>query len=199
VDQKVKRVDGYRSAMPGSDTEDEAAWAGGYSAQTVVWSTIGLVALAIAGLLVGLLGEPRATGGRTPSKFLGDLTGQLAMWVTIGTILLGWARAGHHLTKPIEWLSDHRLDLHIWTSIAATGLALFHTVEMLAYPLTVGWVSGTIATVYLLALFVTGWYYPRLREAWGEIQWRTVHWVLAVGAAGLGVLHFLITEGHFSV
>jgi hypothetical protein len=180
-----------------SSGSDETGWAEGYSTRAVTASLVGIVAMGALGLFVGLLGQPRGTGGRTPSKFLGDLFGQLAMWVSIGTIFFGWAWVGHRLTAPIQWLQDHRLDVHIWASVAATGFAVFHTAEMLAYPLTVGWISGTLATVYLLGLFVTGWYYPRLREAWGKIQWRTVHWVLAVGTAVLAVLHFLITDGHF--
>lgn len=87
------------------------------------------------------------------------------------------------------------MDLHIWTSTIALGLALLHTVELVFLAEFVGWLSGTLATVYLAALFVTGWWRPRLVRSWGLTRWRIVHWVLAIGVLVLSGLHWLAIEG----
>jgi hypothetical protein len=148
---------------------------------------------AIVGLTLGPYspGEPESEG----AEFLGGFNGWGAVGVMVGTLFLGWALSGRWLLRPLgDTLRRHRVGLHTWTSMAALGLALVHTVGLVARSDTRAWISGTASLALLLALFVTGWWRTACVRLWGLKTWRWVHWELAVGAILLGLEHWLIIE-----
>jgi hypothetical protein len=106
---------------------------------------------------------------------------------------LGSHRCRDHETLGL--LRRFRVDIHIWSSTIALALALLHTVELVVLEEFVGWLSGSIATVFLAALFVTGWWRPYFLQAWGRSRWRIVHWLLAIGVLVQSGLHWLALEG----
>lgn len=156
-----------------------------------------MAATILLGLAVGLTVGPYHPGEleNDGAEFLGGFNGWGAVSVMIGTLFLGWALSGRWLLRPLgDTLRRHRVGLHTWTSIAALGLALVHTVGLLARSDTRAWISGSASLVLMMALFVTGWWRTFYVKAWGLKTWRWVHWELAVGAILLGLEHWLIIE-----
>lgn len=186
-----------------SERGDDRLHAGGQSNRSLRWAAVILVASSLVGLALGgtLLAEEGTESGGEASgeELLEEIGGGWAGWsslvLIVATFFLGWARTGVPLTKPVDLLRRFRVDIHIWSSTIALGLALLHTVELVLLEEFVGWLSGTLATLYLGALFVTGWWRPYFVESWGLTRWRIVHWVLAIGVLALSGLHFLAIEG----
>lgn len=180
-------------------SEDQAS---GQSNRTLALAAGILLSLSLVGLALGLTiasEEAGETSRAGEEELLEEIGGGWAGWgslgLMVGTFLLGWARTGVALTRPVDLLRRFRVDLHIWTSTLALALALLHTVELVLLEEFVGWVSGTLATVYLAGLFVTGWWRPYFVKSWGLTRWRIVHWLLAVGVLVLSGLHWLAIEG----
>jgi len=185
--------------MAAASSEDRDH-AGRQTDRSLAIAAIVIVAASLIGAGLGMVadGEEEAAGGEE-EDLLEEIGGGWAGWGSLGliagTFFLGWARTGVALTRPIRLLRRWRIDIHIWTSTVALGLALLHTVELVLLAEFVGWLSGAIATVYLLALFVTGWWRPYFEGRWGRMRWRIVHWLLAIGVLVLSGLHWLAIEG----
>lgn len=188
------------SPMAVASGPGDEAHAGGRSNRTLAWAAALLAGLALAGLVLGSMVEgEEAAGGGEGEELLEEVGGGWAGWGSLGlmagTFFFGWARTGVALTRPSSLLRRWRVDAHVWTSTVALALALLHTVELVVLGEFVGWLSGTLATVYLVGLFATGWWRPYLVDRWGLSRWRIVHWVLAVGVLVLSGLHWLAIEG----
>jgi hypothetical protein len=167
----------------------------------VRWKTalaVGLmVAGAVAGSLVGLLGPQTSLDGRahgipqTDAQEAGGILGLVATWAMLGTLFLGWAWTG--VPVMLRWRA-HRVDVHNWVSLGVLALALFHTFEFTLFGDLRGWLSGWLSNLLLFALFATGWWRAYWVRRWGRGTWRVVHWELALGALALAFLHWLLVE-----
>jgi hypothetical protein len=174
--------------------------AGRQTDRSLALAAVVVVAASLVGAGLGVAAGAEAPGEAEGGEdLLEEIGGGWAGWgslaLMVATFFLGWARTGVALTRPVELLRRWRVVVHIWTSTIALGLALLHTVELVLLDEFVGWLSGTIATVYLLALFVTGWWRPYLEPRWGRSRWRIVHWLLALGVLAMSGLHWLAIEG----
>jgi hypothetical protein len=122
---------------------------------------------------------------------VGGILGLAANWAMVATFFLGWAWTGIPLM--LRWRAS-RIDVHNWVSIGILALAAFHTFEFTVFGDFRGWVSGWLANVLLVALFVTGWWRAYWVRRWGRSTWRVVHWELAIGAIAFAMLHWLLIE-----
>jgi hypothetical protein len=156
---------------------------------------LGIMGVAcILAAVIGLLGGPVTVGEETEVQELGGGTGWVALGIMVGVVFQGWARTGSWLMQRTGPLRRHRIEIHNWISIGALGLALFHGIELMALGDFRGWLSGSVATILMIALFVHGWWRQQWIQAFGRRPWRIVHWELAVGAIAFSLLHWLLIE-----
>jgi hypothetical protein len=142
------------------------------------------------GILVGLLGEPSKNGGENAFQTVGGATGWASLSIAIGVVFLGWHYTGVPIMNRLGPLRRHRIELHNWISIGALGFALFHGVELMALGDFRGWLSGWIATLLMLVLFVHGWWKYYWVGRWGLRAWRIFHWEIAVAAIAFSLAHW---------
>jgi hypothetical protein len=152
------------------------------------------LAAVVVGLLVGALGEPAPPGQESEVQELGGGTGWFALVVAFVVVPLGWQYTAVPLFRRLGPLAPYRVEIHNWISIAVVAVALFHGVELMALGDLRGWLSGWLATILMLGLFVHGWWRGFFRSLWGRRMWRVLHWELAVGALALSVEHWWLIE-----
>jgi hypothetical protein len=153
-----------------------------------------LLGASIIAAAVGVLGEPAPPGGENEVQELGGGTGWAALVIAFAVVFLGWPLTGVRIFRLMPRLLRHRIEIHNWISIGALGLALFHGIELMALGDFRGWLSGWIATLLIVFLFVHGWWKNYWVGLWGLRMWRLIHWEAALGVLALSLEHFWLIE-----
>lgn len=153
-----------------------------------------LLLAGILGAFVGALGEPAPPGQESEVQELGGGTGWASMVVACAVVFLGWGRTGMAIFSLVPPWRRLRVEIHNWISIGALALALFHGIELMSLGDYRGWLSGWIATLLMLFLFVHGWWKPYWLNRWGLRLWRLLHWEAALGVLLLSLEHLILIE-----